>query len=621
MEQFDFMQKLPGRLNEFRLLQRQALDHREQFWSGQAGRLNWHKNFTAVVQEDFSKVAYSWFCNGRINAAENALNRPIEQGLGDQTALIFYRQAKDTVTYTFNELKEEVLKLAAAFQKNGLKEGDCIALILPHCPEFVITALAAAYLGITYLPIGGHLPAEVAASDVKTSRSRLIIMANRPEDSDGHDHAKAVYDLMPSIDGIVVGEKLGDLKTFSDYMSSAPSQRPEPAYPLADHPLFAIYGNRLSGKHMGAVFSTGGFLVQAHTSFDLIFNQALSPDKPETLVTAIDLSKGHGQAYGLWGPLLNGTPIMMTQDAPEKQTIEYILENTKNPALICRPTLLSDIRSQLGSDTLNSPNRFSVVACCEDALPPRLIKFAAGTLVQFPERVVNLWVQSKSGTALIHTYPSPGLNQPGALGFGALGVEPLTMSDLGQPCKTNVSGNLVFAGSWPAMAKPTFGTFDHFKKRHFCRFPGYFLTYDGVRSDQDGFFWFMERLDNVLKIKGQSLDTSLIETMISAHPDVNEAAVIGVPGPSGEELAAFVVPRKDIEDDQRVMSILSDYICEKIGDFAVPEKIIITKQMPRTVTGKLFRPMLRRMASEEDAAVEDTGLGANSSPAEDLEEK
>lgn len=599
MESTDLDQKLPARLDAFRRLHRHTLDHREQFWAAQAKRLQWQTAFSCVVKEDFSRPMASWFCDGQINAAQNALHRIIETGKGEAPALVFYQKSGHTGTLTFNELKDKVLRLAAAFHRAGLVPGDRIALNLPNCPEFVVSALAAAYLGIPYLPIGCHLPPSLVAEDVIASKAKLVIMANSTAYEEKNDHILKVRALLDDLTILIADEKLEGISTLEEYMTEADPSGLEPACPQADHPLFAVYENRLADKHVGSVFPTGGFLVQAHASFDDIFNKALVQAPPKMIVNTLDMCSAPTQAYGLWGALTNGTGIILIDEDIRVNTIEKILDEQPNPALLCRPNLISELREQLGQEQLNTAKRFPVIACCGNALPPRLVKYADGILVNGPERVVNLWVQNKSGTALLNSYPTPELNRPGALGFGALGVEPLIMSDFGEPCKTNISGNLTFARSWPAMPTATMGTTEHFKKTYFSKFPGSFFTYDGVRSDKDGFFWFMGRLDDSIKVKGQSLGSSLIEGVLTAHPLVDEAVIISGQGNSGEEIVVFMVPHKTIQDEQKCIDQIKDYIAEKIGRFAVPEKIIITAQLPKTPTGKLFRSVLRRVAAGE----------------------
>jgi len=599
MESTDLDQKLPARLDAFRRLHKHTLDHREQFWAAQAKRLQWQTAFSCVVKEDFSRPMASWFCDGQINAAQNALHRTIETGKGEAPALVFYQKSGHTGTLTFNELKDKVLRLAAAFHRAGLVQGDHIVLNLPNCPEFVISALAAAYLGIPYLPIGCHLPPSLVAEDVIASKAKLVIMANSNAYEEKNDHILKVRALLDDLTILISDEKLEGISTLEEYMTEADPSGLEPAYPQADHPLFAIYENRLADKHVGSVFPTGGFLVQAHASFDDIFNKTLVQDIPKMIVNTLDMCNAPTQAYGLWGPLTNGTGIILIDEDIRVNTIEKILDEQPNPALLCRPNLISELREQLGQEQLNTAKRFPVIACCGNALPPRLVKYADGILANGPERVVNLWVQNKSGTALLNSYPTPELNRPGALGFGALGVEPLIMSDFGEPCKTNISGNLTFARSWPAMPTATMGTTEHFKKTYFSKFPGSFFTYDGVRSDKDGFFWFMGRLDDSIKVKGQSLGSSLIEGVLTAHPLVDEAVIISGQGNSGEEIVVFMVPHKTIQDEQKCIDQIKDYIAEKIGRYAVPEKIIITDQLPKTPTGKLFRSVLRRVAAGE----------------------
>ena len=600
MESIDLVQKLPTRLDAFRRLHRHTLDHREQFWAAIAEQLQWQTPFSYVVKEDFSIPLASWFWDGQINAAQNALHRIIEKGRGDARALVFYQKSGHVYTLTFNELKDKVLRLAAAFHRAGLIQGDCIALNLPSCPEFVISALAAAYLGITYLPIGCHLPPSIVAEDITASRAKLVIMANSNAYEEKKSHAPTVRALLEDLSILISGETIEGIPTLEEYMAKADPSGLEPACPEANHPLFTVYENRLAGKHVGSVFPTGGFLVQAHASFDDIFNKTLDQDKPQMIVNTLDIYKAPAQAYGLWGPLTNGTGIVLIDEDIRVNTIEDILNEQPNPALLCPPTLISEVREQLGQGQLNTAKRFSVIASCGNALSPRLVKYADSILVNGPERVVNLWVQSKSGIALLNSYPTPELNRPGTLGFGALGVEPIIINDFGEPCKTNISGNLVFSQSWPAMPMATPGTTEHFKKTYFSKFQGYFFTYDGVRSDKDGFFWFMGRLDDSIKVKGQSLGASLIEGVLTSHPLVEEAAIISTQNKSGEDIVIFVVPRDKIQNEQKCIDQIKDYITDKIGRFAVPKKIIITDQLPKTATGKLFRSVLRRIAAGEE---------------------
>jgi acetyl-CoA synthetase len=438
------------------------------------------------------------------------------------------------------------------------------------------------------------------AEDITASRAKLVIMANSNAYEEKKSHAPTVRALLEDLSILISGETIEGIPTLEEYMAKADPSGLEPACPEANHPLFTVYENRLAGKHVGSVFPTGGFLVQAHASFDDIFNKALDQDKPQMIVNTLDIYKAPAQAYGLWGPLTNGTGIVLIDEDIRVNTIEDILNEQPNPALLCPPTLISEVREQLGQGQLNTAKRFSVIASCGNALSPRLVKYADSILVNGPERVVNLWVQSKSGIALLNSYPTPELNRPGTLGFGALGVEPIIINDFGEPCKTNISGNLVFSQSWPAMPMATPGTTEHFKKTYFSKFQGYFFTYDGVRSDKDGFFWFMGRLDDSIKVKGQSLGASLIEGVLTSHPLVEEAAIISTQNKSGEDIVIFVVPRDKIQNEQKCIDQIKDYITDKIGRFAVPKKIIITDQLPKTATGKLFRSVLRRIAAGEE---------------------
>jgi len=616
----DLRQKLPSSLNDFRLLYRQTLDNREEFWKTQAQRLKWQRMFATIVKEDFAEAEISWFTEGKLNAVENALDRHIDKGKGDKPALTLYKDAAIAKSYSYKELKAEVLKLAAAFAKDGLKEGDRIVLNLSNSPEMVISAMAAAYLGITYMPIGCPIPPQQVAECITTSKAKMVLINYCNACKESKQHTETISSLLNEMKIVTVGDKLGDNFTFDEYLDSASGDAVEPAYVLAEHPLFAMYGKRIAGQPVGSAFATGGFLVQANTSHDTIFNKALKENEPEQIVSVFDVSKTATHAYGLWGPLLNGHGIILVDSADTLKVsdVEAILENHDNLAMICPPSTLSGIKQELDKDNLKTDKRFSVIACCGDSLPPRLVNFADGVLVKSADCVINMWLQSKSGTALITSYPSTELNRAGSLGFGSFGVEPLIMNDFGELCKTNVSGNLVFNKSWPAMARATWGADSHYRETYFSRFVNHFQTNDGMRFDKDGFYWFMGRLDDVIKVKGQSLGTSLIESMIVSHPLIAEAAIINIARESGEELVAFVVAKEELEDNEAFFKQLNEYIAEKVGRFAVPARIVIAKELPRTSTGKVVRRLLRRIASGDVESNEDISHVANTESVKDL---
>jgi acetyl-CoA synthetase len=292
--------------------------------------------------------------------------------------------------------------------------------------------------------------------------------------------------------------------------------------------------------------------------------------------------------------------------------------------LLTTPLQLARWRKDLGDLDVGHKLRFSMVASSGDMLTPRLATFGGSSLVASEERLINLWSQSETGVPLIATYPYEGLNRKGALGLMTLGVDGQVLSDLGEPCRTNESGQLVFCRSWPAMIRGIWNQQDRFQEIYFQRVEGCYSTNDGMRQDREGFYWFMRRLDDVVKVRGSSVATSEVECAMLTHPDVKEAAVLGLAGEGGDELVAFVSAEEERvstgPDRERLEQEIHEYLRERVGEFFVPTRMYVSSQLPRTRSGKIVRRLLRRIATGDVAAGEDLSHVANPRTVESLME-
>jgi acetyl-CoA synthetase len=286
--------------------------------------------------------------------------------------------------------------------------------------------------------------------------------------------------------------------------------------------------------------------------------------------------------------------------------------------------LLSELKHELGETPLSPERRFTLVASSGDVLKPRHISFAARTLVETPERVVNLWIQTECGASIISTFPSAELNRPGTLGLPFPGIMPLVVNYLGQACRPNESGQLVFSASWPSMIRTIWGQADRFRQLYFRRVPGYYGTNDGVRVDGEEFYWFMGRLDDAIKVRGQLLATSDIEAVLVAHPLVSEAVVVSVEAEDGEMLVAFLVLDKSIMEKSGAPNIaelkteLARSIEQRVGEFTVISEFIVAPELPRTRTGKIMRRVLKRIAVGDISGDEDLSHLANPGTVDEL---
>jgi len=623
-----FQKDLSYNLEGYRELYHNSIEHRDEFWRFQARRLKWDKEFIKIVEEDFSDAGISWFSDGKLNASRNALDAHIENGREDEKALVFFTDDLQILSYSYKELYEQVTLLAAALESEGFKVGERITLYLPDCPETVIFMLACSRLGIVYVPVPTRFTAEITAEIISDSGSSMLVVSLDAKQKSYREKARKVVEKSKNIKIITIGEENSkSLVSYSDFVNRI-EIKPQKSCPSVDseHPIFIIYANSAAGIPRGSVFATGGFLVQAAASFDYIFQPDGDNRSGESILCTLNLASVTGQSYGLWGPLIEGSTIVISAEGEETncECLRRVINECKSPALLTTPGMLASLKHELNENPLSDKGNFSLVACSGDTLTPRFVSFAGRALTTGAERVINLWIQSESGAALINTYSDSELNHPGALGLPFFGIEALTLSNLGEKCRINESGQLVFSASWPAMIRTIWGQANRFYELYFRRIPGYFSTNDGVRIDCEGFFWFMGRLDDVIKVRGQSLATSEIEAVLVAHPDISEAAVVSVGIEDIDNLYAFLVLEsgKPENEEESVPSAfesgLNDYIAERIGEFAVPKRFIFTKELPRTHSGKVVRRILRRVVTGDISLDEDMSHVVNPESIEGL---
>jgi acetyl-CoA synthetase len=589
-------------LHSYRKLYDTSLEQREAFWRSRAQLVQWEHGFDAVSRENLSTGDIAWFIGGRLNACSNALDVHIRDGGGDENALTYIKNDLNTQTYTYRTLHETVTRLAAVLLSHGLKAGDRVALYLPDVPESVMVMLACSRVGIISVPIPERFTPEIVNDIIRDCGASLLVVSLDSPSKSYLNRAKVLIDLLKTVTVISSGNSgmsgvssLSELLTKTDGISGIDCASVD-----AEHPLFILYANSAAGIPRGSVLATGGFLVQVAASFNALFRSPEISTERGGIAVFTDLASAAGQCYGLWGALLAGFRIYLfeSNDTVSVDILRQLLGEKPVPALLTTPNMLTALKHQHEEGVITDESGFPLVAVSGDVLTPRLVRFVEKSLTKRPERVINMWIQSESGAALITTYPYHDLSRPGALGLPYFGIEPQVINHLGIKSHPNESGQLVFCGSWPGMIRGIWGQPERFRELYFQRLPGYFNTYDGVRVDSDGFFWFMGRLDDVIKVRGQSLATSEIETVIITHPKVIESAVVYTNSEEGEEITAFLVVEKSPETtDTALESEISQTIERRIGEFAVPTRYVFTDELPRTRTGKIVRRILRRIAT------------------------
>ncbi len=625
----DFKDRPPNDLRGYLEFHRHSIEQREDYWRQQAERLVWSEKFSSVFDEDFSVPAVNWFKDGRLNACVNALDVQLEKGADKKLALVFFDDAGKQHSYSYQQLLDEVQQLAAALFERGMDSGKRLALYLPDCPQSLIFMLASARLGLTYVPIPARFSAEQVASIVEHCSASMLVVAESTTRKDYNKRVDELIEMSSTATLVVVGKgRLKGAVTYANMIAdqaAAGKTRP-PTEIGTEHPLFIQYANSATGIPRGSVMSSAGFLVQAATAHDYLFGPKSSSREPDKLYCAVELASAAGQSHGVWGPLLNGSCVVIaaTGKSSASRRIGRVLDECSPVAVLSTPDRLKEWINKIEKQPLKTDRRFSLVAACRDILTPRLCKRAGEVLAEQEQRVINLWIQSETGSALICTFPGKQLNRSGALGLPFPGVTPRVCDERGKRRGPNQGGLLVFAKSWPAMLRGIWGQTERFRELYFGRIPGNFSTGDAVRVDASGYYWFMGRRDDVIKVRGFSLRTSEVEAVLQSHPKVTQAVAIGIRADDSDQLVAFVVLSASLEQkvgEETLEEELSESIEARIGDFAIPRRFVFIGQLPRTASGKITRRVLRRIAAGELARNEDLIHVANRGSIDELIEK
>ncbi|MBN2171257.1 MAG: AMP-binding protein [Candidatus Krumholzibacteriota bacterium] len=613
-----FQDRWPVDIHSYHRLHRESLEDREGFWRREAERLVWEREPESVVREDLVAGELAWFGGGALRPLASSLDRHLA-ARGDEPALL--RLADGGVeSLGFRELHERVERLAAALTAAGLKAGDRVALYLPPSFEGISLMLACARAGMPYLPLATTLSAGQVRDRITDARAALLVVATGTGLDPYGPQRDTLLAGLEDLPRVAIGpEAPSGCTAFADLLASGEGAAAPDVALEAAAPLFIIYADTIAGRPRGRVFAAGGFLVQAASGYDLIFQTA---ERCRVLSTR-SLASIAGQSFGLWAPLMAGDALVLPP-RPENLPAAVLRElaaQARPDLLLSTPRVLAQPLAELEAAPLPEGRRFCRVASSGGVLSPRMVSRLGAALTGDEASVLNLWVQQAAGSPLIADFPHADLNRPGALGLPLPGVEPLVLGESGQPCRSHESGQLVFASTVPGMVQRIWEQPQRLRETYFERLPGFFHTGDGARVDQEGFIWFMGRLDDVVKIAGQSLATSELEALLSAHPRVAEAAVVGVHGEQGDSISVFLVVeggRSSEAGGQGLEEELDEYIRQRVGDFAVPEHVFEARELPRTRTGKVVRRLLRRIATGEATEDEDLSHVANPESVRDL---
>jgi acetyl-CoA synthetase len=581
-------------------------DH-EAFWAEQAGHLAWSRPWDSVMERDAPWV--TWFKGGHLNASVNCLDRHVEAGGGDKIAFLWEGEPGDARTVTYTELLEEVCRLANALRSLGVRKGDRVNIYLGMVPELPIAMLACARIGAPHSVVFGGFSAEALRDRINDAEAKVLITADgawrRGQVVPLKANADDAVRECPSIEHVITLRRCGNEHAFTEgrdhwYHELIAEQAPtcEPEDVEAEDLLYLLYTSGTTGKPKGIVHTTGGYLTQVAATHRMIFD--IHDD--DVFWCAADCGWVTGHSYIVYGPLANHTTGVMYEGAPDwpdKDRWWSIIEKHRVSILYTAPTAIRGFMrwgtQYPGKHDLSSLRLLGSVG--EPINPEAWVWYWT---VIGGERcpVVDTWWQTETGAILISPLPGITTLKPGSATIPFPGIAADVVDETGASVPLGGGGYLVLTHSWPGIARTIWGDPDRYVETYFGRFgPDVYVAGDGARRDEDGYFWLLGRIDDVMNVAGHRLSTFEIESALVDDPKVAEAAVVSRPDElKGEGIVAFVTLKTGFEGDSAMLAELREHVAKVIGPIAKPDNIVFTPDLPKTRSGKIMRRLLRDVA-------------------------
>ena len=599
-------------LEEYRRLYDQSVKDPEGFWAEQAQALAWSRRWDRVLE--WSPPFAKWFVGGTLNLSENCLDRHVAAGRGAKTAILWEGEPGETRAVTYAELLAEVKRFANVLRGLGVAKGDRVGIYMPMIPEAAVAMLACARIGAIHSVVFGGFSSEALRDRMNDAQAGLIVTA------DGGYRRGAVVPLKASVDGALADGGCPSVKTVvvvrrtgqdvpmekgrdhwwhEQQEKAAPECPPEPHE--AEHPLFILYTSGTTGKPKGVVHTTAGYLLQAALTSRLVFD--LKEDDRYWCTADIGWVTGH--SYVVYGPLANGATSVMYEGAPnhpEPDRFWSMVERHRINVLYTAPTAIrAFVRWGEQWPRKHDLTSLRLLGTVGEPINPEAWMWYRHVIGGDRCPIVDTWWQTETGGIMITPLPGATPTKPGSGTLPFFGVVPEVVDKDGGTAEAGAGGYLVIRKPWPGMLRTIYGDPDRYVAQYWSRFPGSYFTGDGARRDEDGYFWIMGRVDDVINVAGHRLGTMEVESALVSHERVAEAAVVGRPDDlKGQALVAFVTVQSGVKPDEALRAALKEHVTKEIGAIARPDDIRFTDALPKTRSGKIMRRLLRDIASKKE---------------------
>lgn len=597
------------------------------FWRKCAGELDWIKPWDQVLTGDFPDC--KWFEGGKINVSYNCLDRHLKTSAKNKAALIWEGEPGEMRILTYQQLHREVCLFANGLKKLGIKKGDVVAIYMPLVPEAIIAMQACARIGAVHTVIFGGFSSEALKDRIQDANAKLLITADGSFRKGTQVQLKMMADEAlkecPNVNKTIVLKRSSSQIAmdpqrdiwYHDLLSSVDSNCP-PESMDAEDPLFILYTSGTTGKPKGIIHSTAGYLLGAHLTTKWVFDV-----KPEDVYwCTADVGWITGHTYVAYGPLSNGVTQVIYEgspDWPEKDRFWKTIEKYGVTIFYTAPTAIRMfMRWGRQWPERNNLSSLRLLGSVGEPINPEAWMWYYHHIGGSRCPIVDTWWQTETGSILIS--PMPGLTplKPGSAAKSLPGAGIEILDEAGKASKT---GFLAVTKPWPSMLRGIHNDPERFKEAYFSKWKGkYYFTGDGAKKDEEGYFWLLGRVDDVLSISGHRIGTMELESALVDHPLVAEAAVIGVVDEiKGQAIIAFVTLKERVSLQMDLEEELKEHLVKKIGALARPKKIYFTRDLPKTRSGKIMRRLLRDIG--EGRVLGDVTTLADSSIVEELKAK
>jgi len=609
-------------MEEYEKLYKRSIEDPEGFWGEMAEKhLDWFKKWDGPVEEYSFKddIYIRYFAGGKLNVSYNCLDRHLNTWRKNKAALIWQGEPlEESITYTYQELHREVCKFANVLKKLGVKKGGRVTIYLPMIPELPIAMLACARIGAIHSIVFGGFSAEALRDRIQDCESDILITCNHGYRSGrvlpSKKNADVAMDHCPDVKTCIVVNRIDqetDMKEGRDHWwhelmaDASPKCDAEPMD--AEDPLFILYTSGSTGKPKGVLHTTAGYLLYTLTTLKYCFDYR---DEDVWWCTA-DIGWVTGHSYITYGPLALGATSLMFEGVPnypEPDRFWEIVEKYSVNIFYTAPTAIRAImRSGDDWPAKRDLSSLRLLGTVGEPINPEAWMWYYTVIGKENCPIVDTWWQTETGGFLITPMPGAFPMKPGSASRPFFGVDPVVLRADGTEAEENEGGHLYIRKPWPGFMRTVYGDPERFKEIYFIQTPGFYFSGDGARKDEDGFFWLMGRVDDVINVSGHRMGTAEVESALVAHESVAESAVVGFPHDiKGQGIYAFVTLKQEFEPSDELKKALVQHVRKEIGPIASPDKLHFTDALPKTRSGKIMRRILRKIAEGQIDQLGDT---------------